>query len=1032
MSMSFPLEATRRRKLATILFCDVSGSTALGESADPETVRDLMFRYFHEMRSAIEYHGGTIEKFIGDAVVAVFGVPIAHEDDALRAIRAAAEMQARAGVLIDDLERRFGIRIALRIGVNSGEVVAGDASARETFVTGDTVNVAARLEQHARPGDVLLGESTYRLVGDAVVADLLDPIDAKGKSQPLTVYRLAEVRLPVGGPVRRASSPLVGRQAELGELQRTLADVTREGICRLTTVLGEPGVGKSRLAAELIARAGSSVTVLKGRCLSYGEGITYWPVAEMLRTAAQICDEDTTDEALARLHELLPGEPVASVHLARMLGLAEGASSSAEIAWAIRVLLRAIAARSALLVLVDDVQWAEPTLLDLLADLPATTEGPVLVLCLARPELLERHSGWGPTLQLEPLDGAASDDLLAGVLAGGSVPDDVRTHVAVAARGNPLFIEELAAMLLDDHILVRRNGSWEATREIADFPVPPSVTALLGARLDRLDEGSRLVLERGAVEGEVFHRGAVIELSPPRERESIAPVLRTLAERALLHPAKASFVDEAAFRFRHILLREAAYRGTAKRLRAELHERFAGWLERTVGERLAEYEEIAGYHLEQSYQLRTELGPPDEEAASVASRASRRLGSAGRRAFGRGDLRAANNLLGRALELTQSPSTDVAVDLIEARLGFGDFVGARRVIDVLEEQHGEIERRYADVYASFVDIQLNPEGANHRAIVRAESALAGFAELHDERGLAKAWALRASVHMARGELARTRNAGERSRHFAALAGDVRQEADGLKMIGAAAFYGHAPASESSRLFVEQMQWARRHADLGTEAELLVATAVVRATQGDFQAARETAARGEALLVELGCHVHVAAFNASGQIALLAGDYVEAERCFRRAYTTLEERGEKSYLSTVAFQVARALFERGRLAESWSFVERSRRLGGTDDVVTQFGWRSIGARVLAAQGRLADAERLAREAVVLIEATEYVHSHAEALFDLGVVLASGSHERAAADALAHAALLWERKENLVMAGRARAALRELQSSGSPSQ
>jgi class 3 adenylate cyclase len=1030
--LSSPTEVTQRRKLATVLFCDVSGSTALGERVDAEAVRELMFRYFHEMRSAIERHGGTVEKFIGDAVVAVFGVPTAHEDDALRAVRAAAEMQERASSLNKDLEKRFGIRIALRIGLNTGEVVAGDTATRETFVTGDAVNIAARLEQHAEPGEVLLGSSTYKLVREVVTADAGDPITVKGKTAPLKVHRLIEVRVPQGSPARRAGELLVGREKELAELERALEDAVSARACRLVTVLGEPGVGKSRLAAELIAGAGTGVTVLQGRCLSYGEGITYWPVIEMIRGAAKIRDEHSASEARARLSEILPDEPVAAVHLARLLGLAEGASSPPEITWAVRKLLEALAASSALLALVDDIQWAESALLDLLYDLSTIARGPILLLCLARPELLELRRDWDPTLRLEALEAADSDRLLAETLTGGLVPEDVRIRVAAAARGNPLFIEELAAMLVDEGLLARTNGSWEATRELAEIAVPTTVSALLGARLDRLENSARQVLERGAIEGEVFHRGAVRALSPVRERKGIAPMLRMLEEREFVRPDQAAFTDDAAFRFRHILLRDAAYHGIAKRVRADLHAGFADWLEIAAGERVSEYEEISGYHLEQSYRLRTELGPADEDARDTAARAYERLASAGHRAFARGDFRAASNLLGRAIELTSTPETDVVVDLIETRLGFGDFDGAQDVADLLAERNGDAEATYAALYTSVVGMQRDPEGANTRAAAQADAAIETFGALGNERGLAKAWALRAAIHMARGDLARTREAGEMSLLHASRAGDSRQEAEGVKMIGAAISYGAGSLSESARVFEEQIDWARGHADLATEAALLVAIAVLRAARGEFAAARETAARGEALLAELGSLVHLAAFNASGQIAFLAGDYPEAERRYRWAYETLEAVGEKGFLSSVAFQVARALLEQGRLEEAWELVDESRALGASDDVVTQFGWRAVGARVLARQERFAEAERLARDAVGVIEATDYLENLAEALFDLGAVLAQAGRPTEAAEVFARALSLWERKENIVMAERARAQLAELQPAGSSSQ
>jgi class 3 adenylate cyclase/predicted ATPase len=1025
-------EVSQRRKLATVLFCDVSGSTALGGRVDPEAVRDLMFRYFHEMRSALEHHGGTVEKFIGDAVVAVFGVPVAHEDDALRAVRAAAEMQERAAALNVDLERRFGTRIALRIGVNTGEVVAGDAAARETFVTGDAVNVAARLEQHAAPGEILLGESTHELVRGAVEVEAVEPIAVKGKTDPLPVQRLLKIRLPQGRPARGAQTQLVGREKELATLTAALDSVVAEGTCRSLTLLGDPGVGKSRVAAELVNGLGDRVSVLEGRCLSYGEGITYWALAEIVRSAVGIRDEHTPEEAQTRLDRFLPGERAAAVHLGRLLGLEEGASSPAEIALAVRALLRAFVADRPLLLVIDDIQWAEPPLLDLIAGLPDTIDGPLLILCLARPELLHRRADWRPLLQLEPLGDAASDALLSEVLGDGSLAEEVRRRVAAASRGNPLFIEEFVAMLVAAGILVRTNGSWCATRDVADFPVPPSITALLAERLDFLEEHARLVLERGSVEGEIFHRGAIVALSPDGERDTIAPALVTLAEQMLVRPARASFVDEAAFRFRHLLLRETAYRSVAKRVRADLHERFADWLEATAGERMAEYEEIVGYHLERSYRLQAELGPPDEQATSAAERASGRLGSAGRRAFARGDVRAAANLLARSLELGPELSIEAAVDLIGARLGMGDFGGVERVLEDLAQTGEAAAVAYADLYRGHLELQREPEGASGRAATRIAPIRHVFETLGDERGLARTWTLEATLHLQHGELTRTRDAAEQSLLHAARAGDARQQAEGQKLIGASMLYGDASAAELFELFTEQVRWAQGHADLATEAEVTLALAVLHATQGDFELARDLAERGERLLAELGSHIHRAAFTGASQVALIAGDHAEAERLAREAYDTLDQAGEKGFLSTLAASLGRIVLEQGRLDEAWLLAERSRELGGSDDVTTQFGWRAVEARVLAERGAIEEAERLAREAVDLAETTEYMRNRADGLFDLGVVLATAGKNTEAAEAFADSLRLWERKGDLVMAAETRERLAELQSSGSPSQ
>ena len=513
-------DASEQRKLATMVFCDMSGSTAMGERVDAESVREMMFAYFHEMRAAIERHGGTVEKFIGDAVMAVFGVPVAHEDDALRACRAAYEMQLRLDSLNTELERRYGSLIALRIGVNTGEVVAGDATSRQALVTGDAVNVAARLEQAAAPGEILLGESTFRLVRGAVSAEPVAPLELKGKSEPMPAYRLLDVDGAAPARAGRLDTPLVGRRAELALLRRHLTDA-RSGTPALVTVLGEPGVGKSRLAADLLAEAEPDFRVLTGRCLEYGEGITYWPIAEIVRQAADIRDEHSRMEAVALIEAVVP--PADATIVAQAIGLVDGRASTQEIAATIQRFVAAFAGRRPLLILVDDVHWAEPALLELLASFPEHAGVPqLLVVCLARPELLDRDVSWDATVRLQPLEHEESVALVETLLSEAAVPPSVVERISIAAAGNPLFVEELVGMLVEDGLLERRDEAWVAAPSLAELAIPPTLRELLGARLDRMPTGERAALERGSIEGQVFHRGAVVHLSDGEGRSDVA------------------------------------------------------------------------------------------------------------------------------------------------------------------------------------------------------------------------------------------------------------------------------------------------------------------------------------------------------------------------------------------------------------------------------------------------------------------------------------------------------------------------------
>jgi len=527
-----------QRKTVTVLFCDLTGSTALGEELDAEALRMVLAAYFERMKTIVERHAGSVEKFIGDAVMAVFGVPVAHEDDALRAVRSAAEMR--------DALPELGL--LGRIGVMTGEVVTGT---EERLATGDAVNVASRLESAAPPGEVLLGEATLELVRAAVEVEPVEPLELKGKTQPVSAYRLVQVRQ---APERRHDAAFVGRARELALLREAWERVRAEQLCELVTVVGEAGVGKSRLVAE--ALAGVEATIVRGRCLPYGEGITYWPVVEVLK----------------QLNEH-PLEEAVSAAIRSLLGESEAATSAEEIAWAFRKTVERAAAERPLVIVFDDIQWGEETFVDLIEHVALLSSGAsMLLLCIARPEIGERRPSWPVTLRLEPLTGDAVDQLI-----GERIPDALRERIARAAGGNPLFIEEMVAMAGDG------NG---------DVVVPPTLQALLAARLDQLDTGQRDVLERGAIEGEVFHRSAVQALAP--DESQVTPRLAALVRNQLIRPDRSQLVGDDGFRFRHLLIRDAAYQAVPKAIRAQLHESFAIWLGQH-GAELVELDEILGY-----------------------------------------------------------------------------------------------------------------------------------------------------------------------------------------------------------------------------------------------------------------------------------------------------------------------------------------------------------------------------------------------------------------------------------------------------
>src|SRR5215218_1392627 len=585
------------RKTVTVVFTDVAGSTRLGERLDPESLSLVMASWFEHMRALFERHGGRVQKFVGDAVVAVFGIPVVNEDDALRAVRAAAGIAASLGQLNAELERDWGVTVeAACTGVNTGEVVTGDPGIGDALVLGDAVNVAARLEQVAAPGEVLLGQSTYRLVRDAVEAEPVTPLHLKGKGAPVVAYRLGQVDPGAPGHARRQDAPIVGREPELRLFAWVYERVVATASSHLLTVLGPAGVGKTRLVTEAVAGL-AGATVLRGRCLSYGEGITYWPVAEIVRQAAGIADTDPPAEATARLRRLLGSdedrdrERVAA-RIAQLVGLDAAPAPAEEAAWAFRRLLELLAGRGPLVVVLDDLHWAEPGLLDLVEHVADYGRGaPILLVAMARPEFLEQRPGWAggklnaTTLLLEPLGEDESAELLAALAGPVALPEAAARPITRAAQGNPLFLEELLAALVEEGRLRRQDGGWVAA-DLQDLRVPPSIQALLTARLDRLQDTERAVLERAAVAGQVFEQSAVVAISPPSVRAEVPARLEALVRRELLRPAPSRLAGDQGFQFRHLLLRDATYDAIPKQARAELHELFAVWVERTAGPRL--------------------------------------------------------------------------------------------------------------------------------------------------------------------------------------------------------------------------------------------------------------------------------------------------------------------------------------------------------------------------------------------------------------------------------------------------------------
>jgi class 3 adenylate cyclase/tetratricopeptide (TPR) repeat protein len=960
------------RKIVTVLFCDVVGSTALGERVDPEPLRRLMGSYYDEMRTIVERHGGTVEKFIGDAVMAVFGVPQAHEDDALRAVRAAAEMQAAAAPL----------ELEIRIGINTGEVVTGEG---ETLVTGDAVNVAARLEQAAAAGETLIGGETLRLVRDAVETAPTDVLELKGKAEPIRAHRVLAVDPDAPSFARRLDRPMVGRQRELDRLLGDFEQSVNDRSCHLFTLLGQAGVGKSRLVRAFVAAVGDRARVLRGRCLHYGDGITYWPVVEVL---------------LELGHD---PQPVI-------------AGSPAEAQLAFRKLLEEEAALQPLVVYFDDLQWAEPTFLDLVEHIADwSRDAPIFLLCAARPDLLDLRPAWGggklnaSSLLLESLSPDESGILVEQLLEQLELDELVRARIVEAAEGNPLFVEEMVAM-------VREDGGDE------EIIVPPTIYALLQARLDRLGGDERTVIERGAVEGKIFHRGAVLELAPEPVRPSVGTHLLGLVRKELIRPEQATLPGDDAFRFRHLLIRDAAYESVPKETRARLHERFAAWLDTHA--HLIEQDEIAGYHLEQAARYADEIGSPNP---SVAERAFRRLAAAGLAAFNRSDWNAARSLLRRALALVpvgHPARVGVLPDYYVALLEVTDWKEARAVVTELRASPDERSNAYAQMFEGELEL-VSIRSPSYTFADLEEATVASvkvFERLGDEKGLAYAFRIEAFGRWAALRFAEAIEKFETAAESAARAGLQHLEEEARRRIAIAHVTGPTPVPETIELLE---RFAEEHADRPLSlATSRGALARALASSGEIDAARELE-DAELVLLEAGMELEATSvYNTRAWVAHCSGDFEEEVRIFEAMAVRLEELDDRAYLSTTYMELGICLAGLGRDEEAQRALERAHQLTSSDDVIDVIGLAALGALLTAHRGEFDDARLLAHRALDRVEETDDLPLRLKIrLIGADVLQRAGRSDEASA-LLEESVELADRHGHVVLARRARERLAAL--------
>jgi class 3 adenylate cyclase/tetratricopeptide (TPR) repeat protein len=936
-----PVVRPDARKVVTALFCDIAGSTELGAELDPEALHSVLTRYFEAISATIERHGGTVQKFAGDAVLAVFGIPRVHEDDALRAVRAADEINERVPLVAEEI----GVPLRFRTGLNTGLVLTDEG---RTLAMGDAVNVAARLEQAAQPGEILLGSETLRLVRDAVEVETLEPLTLKGKSEPVPAFRLLCVDPVAPGHARRPDVTLVDREDELRLLREAWERTLGEPGCHLFTLLGAAGVGKSRLVDQLLAEVGRAATTLRGRCLHYGEGITFWPIVEAL-TPLGAGSQSVRD---------------------RLSG--GGAATPGELFWEVRRHLESLADERPVILHVDDLHWAEPMLVELLDHIVSLSLGaPILVLCAARPELLEGHPEWSAgkpnatTVLLEALSSADCEQLLQRL--GDELSRQARARVIETSEGNPLFLQEMV-------VLAREGG---------ELDVPPTIQALLAERLERLPRDERELLERGAIEGQVFHRSAVSVLGGLGSPVEVESQLAGLVRKDLIRPHPSNVPGDEAFRFRHLLIRDAAYERLPKARRADLHERYARWLERTPVDFL-EVDEIAGWHLEQAVrherELRREVDP------GLTRGAAEHLCAAGQRAGARSDLVAARNLLERALALAPEGdqlSTRIGVELAEQLIEAGDLARADELLSAAEHDQkalgpASLNRLEWLVYAQ-------PGEANQRIESSLPRMLDELSRCEDDRGLAKAHML---AFWMQWTSSRATLAGEEVRlaaRHARKAGDIGLWSRALGWYVATLIYGpqsaRAIAAELDAIEEEQPgPYLAAFVDLGRgEVERL------DRRFGDARRLTERALEG---FRALGMHTMAATCEQSlAWIELSKGDAASALESLLRADAILAESGERSLRSTTQAMVARAHAILGAPDSSQTALELAEHLSAPQEALNYATTHEVRARLALASGDFEAAERWARSAVSHALETDFVVLQARTKLELARVLSA---------------------------------------------
>jgi class 3 adenylate cyclase/tetratricopeptide (TPR) repeat protein len=930
-----PHTADVERKLVTVLFVDLVGPTGLVVPSDSEVVRRPFTQFFKLVTSVIAAYGGTVEKFAGDGVKAVFGLPRVHEDDAERALRAALEIRRQVPEL----------GVECRIGVESGEVVSEDSDS--TLATGRAVTVAARLQEVAEPNEILVGGGAQRLASRAVE---LESAGARSilEFRHIPIWRALSASRPSGRPLGALAAPLVGRAAELSLLRNTFERTVRDRRAYLVTIYGDSGVGKSRLARDFVAGL-ERVTVLVGRCLPYGQGVTYWPLAEMVKASAGISDDDPAEDAREKLLAFCEDEAVANL-LALAAGFLEAMDadrSQQEIAWAAREWAEKLARAQPLVLEFEDIHWAEEPLVRLVEHLASwVRDGPLFILCLARPELLENHPRWGAgrtrggTIELGGLAREDAGTLVDVLLSDLSLPVDLRADVLDKAEGNPLFVEETVRMLA------------EGTDGLA--PIPDTVQALIAARIDGLPRGAKVALQRAGVVGRVFWRGALAALSA--DGEDVDEALEALLRRDfVLREPHSSISGEEAYRFKHILIREVAYAGLAKSERAELHAAFAAWLH---GRGADELVEIRAYHLDQAVTLLGELDgmAPEELVRETASA----LEAAGKRALAREANRSGRQLLLRTVEL--QPTLERRYQAARAAWRLTDIPAVAVEMEQVRADAHEVGNRWIEGRAL---LALGEATAFRDSDNPGSQRLLeeGLALLEDDDFIGRFEAFRQLA-----TLARWTGDREGARRYAVQALDAARASGRKDLTGwasnglASALLWEVELDAAEELATEAQRLAEESGGIVAGGQALHLLAHIAQLRGDADRSVRLYEEAGAMFDESGAALEMGRnLNHLSELVMQRGNLDRAEKLAREAVRLLEPLGDRGYLCESQRILAEVLVHRGRVDEAERYALAAVETVGPHDATSLPTTKMALGIVRAEQRRDAEAESLLRSA-----------------------------------------------------------------------